>query len=139
MRKRRNENKFEELEKRIQLHEEIRIYSTVDGFEAEFCTGDSAERILAHAHHVMIESALDDLEIAVKALPEKPSEFRKSEFRKSLNSHYVPDGGETCDFCGGNIGSYGTSKCPKCGETKCCAQCIPAGVGTWCIDCEENE
>ena len=137
MRKRRNGSKYEELEKRTQLHEEIRIYYTVDGFKAEFVTGD--ERILASAHEVTIQSALEDLEIAVKALPEKPSEFRKTKFRKSLNSHYVPDGGETCDFCGEDIGSYGTSKCPKCGETKCCAQCIPAGVGTSCIDCEEND
>ena len=75
-----------------------------------------------------------------KAKKTKTKEIKPHWSRSS--EHTVSAGAlldKTCDFCGGNIGSYGTSKCPKCGETKCCAQCVPAGVGTWCIDCEENQ
>ena len=46
---------------------------------------------------------------------------------------------DICDFCGGEIGEYGRTICSQCGETMCVKNCIPGGVGTQCVQCEEEE
>lgn len=67
---------YHELEKRVQLHEEVEVYYTVDGYQAEFVTNDGAT-VLASAHADTIEDALVDLNNKVGPLPERPAEFRK--------------------------------------------------------------
>lgn len=45
---------------------------------------------------------------------------------------------EDCAFCGEAM-TMGGALCGKCGEYKCVDQCIPGGVGTICVECEEAQ
>lgn len=43
----------------------------------------------------------------------------------------------TCPQCGQETAQ--TIECPRCGKEGCVERCIPGGVGTICVECEENE
>lgn len=43
-----------------------------------------------------------------------------------------------CDFCDENTDEEGTARCVSCYERKCISNCIPGGVGTECLQCEEE-
>jgi hypothetical protein len=69
------EGTYPEIEKRLQLHEKIEIYYVVDGYCAEFKTGDG-DIPLIRVHGVTVKFALDVLEEAVSCLPEELSRLR---------------------------------------------------------------
>ena len=52
----------------------------------------------------------------------------------------MKDRGITCLFCGDLVNpDYGMCTCPECNREKCVESCIPGGVNTLCISCEEED
>ena len=68
-------------------------------------------------------------------MKETETQERWSEFM-ATQQETVSETEPPCEFCGGDVGKYGTSICPQCGETKCVAECIPGGRGTYCNECD---